>query len=203
MRVQLVAGLLLLVVGGLLFWNDLRERQQSPTPIAGRVPAVPLAPPSPSPGPLFVVEPEITTAEETPAVAPETPVPSESTRSPGHPVTRVTSPEVVPGPEVAPGLSPKIVLENLRSAFRNYQARLGGNPVGTNLEITRALNGANAGQAIFLNAQEDGLRVNERGELVDNWGTPYFFHQVSGKQMEIRSAGADRRMWTADDLVLR
>ena len=55
---------------------------------------------------------------------------------------------------------------------------------------------------MFLNP-DDGARVNARGELVDNWDTPYFFHQLSRTEMEIRSAGPDRRMWTADDLVLK
>jgi hypothetical protein len=152
------------------------------------------------------VSSEITTTEETPAVAPEPSVVAESTRPAERPVEapaiQVASAEVVPGPELAPGLTPKIVLENVRSVFRTYSSRFGGNPVGSNLEITRALNGANAGQAVFLNP-DDGLRVNERGELIDNWGTPFFFHQLSARQMEIRSAGADRRLWTADDLVLR
>jgi hypothetical protein len=31
---------------------------------------------------------------------------------------------------------------------------------------------------------------------------PYFFHQLSGDEMEIRTAGADRRLWTAGDRVL-
>jgi hypothetical protein len=90
----------------------------------------------------------------------------------------------------------------MRSVFRQYQARFGGNPVGTNLEITRALNGGNAGQVIFLNP-EDGMRLNDQGELIDNWGTPFFFHQLSATRMEIHSAGPDRRMWTADDLVVQ
>ncbi len=77
----------------------------------------------------------------------------------------------------------------------------GGNPVGSNEEITRALNGDNPKQVKFL--KPDGNRVNEQGELVDPWGTPYFFHQLSGKEMEIRSAGPDRKMWTEDDLVTR
>jgi hypothetical protein len=42
--------------------------------------------------------------------------------------------------------------------------------------------------------------MNDRGELIDDWQTPYFFHQVSGRQMEIYSAGPDRQMWTPDDL---
>jgi len=91
----------------------------------------------------------------------------------------------------------------MRSVFRQYSSRLGGNPVGDNAEITAALNGRNARQVVFLNQEEDGVRINARGELVDNWNTPYFFHQLSRTEMEIRSAGSDRRMWTADDLVIK
>ncbi len=90
----------------------------------------------------------------------------------------------------------------MRTAFHQYSQRFGGNPVGVNREITAALNGGNARQVVFLNA-EDGLVVNGRGELVDNWGTPFFFHQLSRTDIEIRSAGPDRKMWNSDDLVLK
>jgi hypothetical protein len=50
---------------------------------------------------------------------------------------------------------------------------------------------------------DSGLRINEKGELVDAWGTPFFFHQLSGSEMEIRSAGPDKVMWTDDDLVTK
>lgn len=90
----------------------------------------------------------------------------------------------------------------MRGAFRQYAARFGGNPVGTNPEITAALNGDNSKQVQFLNS-EDGLRVDENGELVDSWGTPFFFHQLSAKEMEIHSAGPDHIMWTDDDLVVK
>jgi hypothetical protein len=94
------------------------------------------------------------------------------------------------------------VLENVRAAFRQYQSKFGANPVGTNPEITRALNGENRRQIRFLR-KEDGMRVNARGELIDTWGTPYFFHQLSGTEMEIHSAGQDRILWTSDDLVIK
>ena len=99
-------------------------------------------------------------------------------------------------------IPPSTVLENMRGAFRQYAARFGGNPVGTNPEITAALNGDNSKQVQFLNS-EDGLRVDEKGELVDSWGTPFFFHQLSAKEMEIHSAGPDHIMWTDDDLVVK
>lgn len=96
--------------------------------------------------------------------------------------------------------SPSLVLENLRSAIRNYGQRMGGNPVGNNAEITKALNGENPKEVQYL-SPEKGMRINANGELIDPWGTPYFFHQLSVTQMEIRSAGPDKKMWTADDLV--
>jgi hypothetical protein len=106
------------------------------------------------------------------------------------------------GPELGPGLTPTAVMGNMRLVFRQFCSQFGANPVGTNPEITSALNGGNPKQVVLVD-REDGLRINERGELIDNWGTPFFFHQVSAKEMEIRSAGPDRRLWTTDDLVLK
>lgn len=97
---------------------------------------------------------------------------------------------------------PEIVLEKVAHAIRDYASMFGSNPVGTNPEITAALNGSNPRQSKFINA-EAGMRINGNGELVDAWGTPYFFHQLSGTEMEIHSAGPDKKMWTADDLVTK
>ena len=99
-------------------------------------------------------------------------------------------------------LPPPTVLDNARVAMHNYGSTFGENPVGTNPEITAALMGRNPKQINFI-TPESGLRVNENGEMVDGWGTPFFFHQLSGKEMEIRSAGEDRKMWTFDDQVTR
>lgn len=101
-----------------------------------------------------------------------------------------------------PDLPPETVLENARSAIRDYGSMFGGNPVGTNPEITAALNGKNPKQAKFLRA-ESGMRINGSGELVDPWGTPFFFHQLSGTETEIHSAGPDKKMWTEDDIVIK
>jgi len=99
-------------------------------------------------------------------------------------------------------LAPRTVLENVRTAVRSYGSMFGGNPVGTNPEITAALMGNNPKQINFVPA-DSGLQVNDRGELVDAWGTPFFFHQISGSETEIRSAGPDRKMWTGDDVVAK
>ena len=101
-----------------------------------------------------------------------------------------------------PSLPASTLLENARTAIRDYGSMFGGNTVGNNAEITRALNGDNPKQVKFLSA-ESGLRVNAKGELIDPWGTPLFFHQLSGNETEIRSAGPDKVMWTADDLIIK
>jgi hypothetical protein len=99
-------------------------------------------------------------------------------------------------------IEPQIVLENMRRAVINYGSTFSGNPVGTNPEIAAALNGENPKQIKFIDP-EAGLRINGKGELVDSWGTPFFFHQLSATDMEVRSAGPDKIMWTADDLVIK
>lgn len=82
--------------------------------------------------------------------------------------------------------------------LRDYSRNVGEFPVGTNADITRALRGNNLKKIVFVTPDE--MPTNDRAELIDDWQTPYFFHQVSGHQMEIYSAGPDREMWTADDL---
>ena len=75
-----------------------------------------------------------------------------------------------------------------------------GNPVGENNEITAALTGGNSLQLALIPPNHPA--INARGELCDRWGTPFVFHQLSGTRMEIRSAGPDRKLYTADDAVL-
>ena len=99
------------------------------------------------------------------------------------------------------GLPPDIVLRNAKAAVTQYGSMFKGNPVGTNPEITASLNGNNPKQVKFISL-ESGLQINEKGEMVDPWGTPFFFHQLSARDMEIRSAGPDKVMWTDDDLVV-
>ena len=59
-----------------------------------------------------------------------------------------------PAPLEFTNYSASIVLEKMRRAIRNYGSRFGGNPVGTNPEITRARAGENPKQVNFLNADD-------------------------------------------------
>ena len=89
-------------------------------------------------------------------------------------------------------------LIGVSEALRAYRAGIGENPIGTNAEITKALTGTNARKANF----GDDLKIKD-GQIIDRWGHPYFFHQLSSSEMEIRSAGPDGVMWTKDDEVMR
>ena len=113
---------------------------------------------------------------------------------------------LMPAPDDAasttPALPPTTVLDNARVLMHNYAAQFGENPVGDNAEITAALTGKNPKQVNFLR-EDSGLRVNDKGELLDAWGTPFFFHQLAADRMEIRSAGEDKKLWTLDDQVTR
>ncbi len=89
----------------------------------------------------------------------------------------------------------------VRHMITDYHTLMGQNPVGTNAEIMRAVMGGNAHEATL--GPPPGQSLNDRGELVDQWGTPYFFHQLSADRMEIYSAGPDRILGTADDIVVK
>lgn len=95
-------------------------------------------------------------------------------------------------PEIAADFD-KIVL-----MLRAYHDIAGENPVGTNAEIMKSIMGGNPKRAQL--GPPEGQTLNGDGELVDRWGTPYFFHQLSKDLMEIHSAGPDRRMGNEDDL---
>ena len=131
---------------------------------------------------------------EAPAVPSDTLVPS-SPLPPRDPDDPVPPPKIVTPADRENSLR---VLDNIQFALRDYRSALGENPVGTNAEITSSLLGNNRKQAKV--PLPEGANVNTTGEMLDLWGTPYFFHQQSATKMEIRSAGPDQKMWTLDDL---
>lgn len=97
--------------------------------------------------------------------------------------------------------TPERDLEIIRDFVSIYSRASGGNPVGDNADITAALTGTQyPGQkGHFFPRGHSAVRS---GQLVDRWGSPYWFHPNSSSQMEIRSAGPDRQLFTGDDHVL-
>ena len=106
-----------------------------------------------------------------------------------------------PSPRRASTAGPEVAADFDRIALmlRDYRSLTGENPVGTNAEIMRAIMGGNPQGAQL--GPPAGQQLNASGELIDRWGTPYFFHQLSKDLMEIHSAGPDRRLGNDDDLV--
>ncbi|HAL72366.1 MAG TPA: hypothetical protein DCP71_11390, partial [Verrucomicrobiales bacterium] len=41
---------------------------------------------------------------------------------------------------------------------------------------------------------------NAKGQLMDRWDTPLYFHAIGGDGVNIRSGGRDRKMGREDDL---
>jgi hypothetical protein len=163
-----------------LFWFALFRFQESPGARTGRSPDVrpvtaPGGPPAPSPAP-------------SPAAPPADPY---ATDAPSHLADRLND----PGGDIHADLR---ILDDI---FQQYRSALhSDDPVGDNIDITAALTGHNRIGFAFI--PPNSPAINARGEICDRWGTPFFFHQLSGSQMEIRSAGPDRTLWTPDDEVL-
>ena len=193
-----VAGVLLLAVIGGLTWYFLgSKREISPTSENVQQLSAPTngasGPPNNIPAPI-TAHPALSNEAGESQPGPVTPPPPTAAIS--SPVAQAMT---APNPDDP---RPVTLLENVRTAVIQYGSMFGGNPVGNNSEITKALNGGNPKQVNFIKS-EAGMHINGNGELVDSWGTPFFFHQLSGTQMEIRSAGPDRTMWTSDDLVIK
>ena len=90
-------------------------------------------------------------------------------------------------------------LDLLSVAFDSYHRAFKEMPVaGYNAEFVELLIGKNSKG--FQVLPHDHAAINEKGELTDRWGTPYFFHPMSERKVEIISAGPDRKMYTADDV---
>lgn len=182
----------LIVVAGIFVWLAVRKTPPANTPknTANEASPARLATPAPAGKNLpseNIVVPLVPSSSST-----ALPLPDQSRAS-------NTPPQI---DEPTPTLSPATVLDNCRVVIRHYHDTFKQNPVGNNAEITAALTGQNPRQINFLR-EDAGLRLNDRGELLDGWGVPFFFHQVSADIMEIRSAGQDRKLWTYDDMVTK
>jgi len=93
---------------------------------------------------------------------------------------------------------PQDNLAEIETLLGHYRFAYGENPVGVeNFEFTEQLLGKNPKRIVFIASGSSALRGNE---LVDQWSTPYFFHSLSGQEMEIKSAGPDQKFWTDDDI---
>ena len=98
--------------------------------------------------------------------------------------------------------NPQVDLEIVSQILSQYRSIFKNNPVGVeNFEFTAALTGDNPKRVNFLDPSNSALSAND--ELIDRWGSPIYFHPISGTEMELRSLGPDKTLWTADDIELK
>jgi len=88
----------------------------------------------------------------------------------------------------------------LADTVTNFLESTTNNPrpaLGTNDEITHALTNYDLmGDAAIPKIHPAIIN----GQLVDRWGSPWFFHQLSANVIEVRSAGPDHKLFTSDDV---
>ena len=102
---------------------------------------------------------------------------------------------------------PKIVkfnadADNLILGLQQYREFVGAFPTGNNLTIAKALLGRNEKKVLILASRKSDM--NDKGEILDSWGTPLRFY-FSDNEVMIRSAGPnkvweDSNVSTADHL---
>jgi len=96
-------------------------------------------------------------------------------------------------------------VEDLFTALQKFKERVGSYPAGGNIEVSKALQGANSKNVIIIVGSSRKNSLNEKGEIVDPWGTPLRIY-FSDTGVLIRSAGPNRRfddstVIDADDFI--
>ena len=114
-----------------------------------------------------------------------------------------------PSPTPDAGIASAMLTEGVERDLRELQQRVGlfltsvkepyRPPLGINEDVAKALTGGNRYGEVVLPTNHPSL--NDRGQLVDRWGTPYHFHPRAANVIDIRSAGPDRILFTDDDLL--
>jgi hypothetical protein len=127
-------------------------------------------------------------------------VPPDGNRN-SAPATTPLIGEVILHDYANPSNSPEHDLSQMSELMENFALIVKSaatRPLSANEDWARALRGFNPARERFLPDQH--IALNSQGQLVDRWGSPLFFHAVGHGEFQIRSAGPDRKLWTADDL---
>jgi hypothetical protein len=148
---------------------------------------------------VFLFRNEPATSPEPSGIAPATSSPETLPEGPEAKVEITTLPVAA---EISvhfnsPDGTPEDDLDRIEQLLYFYRQGFGENPVGQNEDVVSALLGENPKQTAYLLSDCPAI---VDGKLVDRWGSPYWFHPVSGKVMEVRSAGPDRDLFTSDDI---
>lgn len=192
-----VKVILVVAIAVVLIRNWLGTRPNTPVPARAAAPEVQATMP--------VESPALTGPATSPSPKQAAPPSAEASRAASrrgyeNPLV-VSYPPSTPPPRQAADSEPEVAndFDKISLMLRDYRTLAGENPVGTNAEMMNAIMGGNPKGARL--GPPEGQSLSSKGELIDRWGTPYFFHQLGKDQMEIHSAGPDRRMGTEDDLI--
>ena len=79
--------------------------------------------------------------------------------------------------------------DNLILGLQQYKEFVGTYPTGANAAIAKALLGQTEKKVLILAVRRSDL--NDKGEIIDPWGTPYQFY-FSHNEVLIRSAGPNK-----------
>jgi hypothetical protein len=79
--------------------------------------------------------------------------------------------------------------DNMIMGIQQYKEFTGNYPTGNNTQISRALLGRSDKKVLILAVQR--TPVNDKGEILDPWGTPIQFY-FSNNEVMIRSAGPNK-----------
>ncbi|MEQ1747840.1 MAG: type II secretion system protein GspG [Prosthecobacter sp.] len=212
MKIRIVAVLIIAVVVAIIIgarlggWGDELPASSVRAPKPVVLPTVKITPPAATPMPSPVAQVAAPPPEPAPpvvatvvapvvAMAPAPMATPAAAASPGSGDSSPTKPSADLVTDAA------VQIDKIGLMFRDYRTLMGSNPTGTNAEIIQSVNGGNPKQAKL--GPPEGQQINARGELIDAWGTAYFFHQKSASDMEIHSAGPDKQFGTSDDVIGR
>lgn len=151
---------------------------------------------------LLLPEPDQNGTESTAALAALDANPKERTGAPADPSDASEPPSPLAAELHSAKYPPQHDVDTLHTLVRQYLRRLGqrqGLPIGNDSDLASVLKGQNPMK--YASVPPDHPAFATGGRLCDRWDTPYFVHPVSAGDFEIRSAGPDRKMFTADDLV--
>ena len=173
----LILGLLAAII------IPLCTKRDAPPPTPDQLTPAPAPSPTPQPPPLAPDSPA------RPALAPVAP----SASFPRSPLADTLN---------SPSTTAQDDLRAIARILALYRERIKAYPAfETNAQFVNALTGANP-QRIALLPRDASAVSPDTGQLLDRWGTPYDIHSISRDALELRSAGPDQTLRTADDLTL-
>jgi hypothetical protein len=92
-----------------------------------------------------------------------------------------------------------VLMMRLQAEIKNYQYEFGSYPTGDCTQVIKQLLGDNPKKIEFLNPKNPF--INQAGELLDPWGTPFAINFLSTNSFIISSAGKDKKFGDKDDII--